>query len=155
MKYSELLKRAQPKLVAHRVPMPELPELFEEGQEQVFFVSSLTALEKDEMDAALVAYQERNGLTDDQRNEIYRTFCVAYCLCDADNVRSVSPDKVREIDNLVDLVGAMPNNLVRRLWSCVNGANAILGVEDDVVKKFEAAAQSQKNDAGNGDGQAT
>lgn len=153
--YKKLLTQPAQPLAAHRVPMPELKGVFEEGEEEVFFVSTLTALEKDQMDAAVVAYKERNGLTDDQANEIYRVFCVAYCLCDADNVRQVQPDKVRELDAMVEMVGSLPNNLVKRLWANVNGANSILGVEDDLAKKSQAQAQNPKSTDSSGDGQST
>lgn len=147
MKYSERLKQAAPKLVAHPVCMSDVPGMFEEGEEPVFYVASLTALEKDAMDNALVAHQERNGLTDAERSEIYRTFCVAYCLCDKDNEREEL--SVQKLDALVDMIGQLGNQHVRRLWNCVNMANSILGVEDDLQKKFEA----QKASTGDGSGE--
>lgn len=154
MKYaSKLRKNAELQLVANPVAVPELAHLFEKSEPTLFYISSLSALDKDRCDAAFVKYGKDQELTSEQINEIYRSFCIAYCLSDKDN--SASWESENELYELVGLVSGLTNRIASRLWVVANGANRFTGADDVLKKGLEVQPPKRKNSAGNGESPST
>lgn len=153
----DLLKRLKQTqdlgLQANPVAVPELAHLFEKGQPTLFYMATLSAIEKDRMDEAYVHFLKRNELGDKDSRDLYRSFCVAYCLSDETNKRQATKDA--DLDALVGHIAEMQNKIVGRLFAVCNGANRIYGVDDILKKDTVVGDQKTKSDAGNGESLST
>ncbi len=141
-------QQTQP-LLPNPVAVPELAHLFEAGESTVFYIASLTAMEKDEMDAAFIDFCKRSEVSEKNEREIWRSFMVAYCLCDSKNVRIAT--SVKELDELVILIAGTGNRVISRLWVVCNGANRLIGVDEVLKKSSEVTEPKTKSDDGNGE----
>lgn len=139
-------------LQANPVAVPEL-KIFEPGEPELLYIATLDALEKDRMDEAYRVFLVRQELSDKDSRELYRSFVVAYCLCDAKNVRTATDNS--QLDQLVVFVAGMENKIVGRLFAVCNGANRIYGVDDGLKKGTEGESPKTASDAGNGESPST
>ena len=107
-------------------PTPLKPVLAKEWGKEVF-IARMMADERDEMDMAWVE------LRDNGTSAGYRAFVVAWCLCDAENVRLFDgPERYSMWNNL----RGQPAAVVDRLFDIAGKANGIM--PDDEAEK-EAA----------------
>ena len=135
------------------VAVPELASIFEPGEPTLLYMATLAALEKDRMDDCYRVFLVRQDLTDRDSRDLYRSFVVAYCLCDEKNVRAATDNT--QLDQLVSMIAGMENRIVGRLFAVCNGANRIYGIDDDLKKGTEVEKPKTVNDAGNGESPST
>lgn len=135
-------------LQANPVAVPELAHLFDKGQPTLFYIATLSAIEKDRMDENYVKFLERNELGAKDSRDLYRSFVVAYCLSNDTNERQATKDE--DLDALVSHIAGMQNKIVGRLFAVCNGANRIYGVDDNLKKSTVAEDQNAKSEDGSG-----
>ncbi|AMV33739.1 hypothetical protein VN12_20830 [Pirellula sp. SH-Sr6A] len=134
---------------ANPVAVPELQHLFKPGEPTLFYIATLTAVEKDRMDDAYSSFLKRNEISDKDSRDLYRSFVVAYCLCDDKNERSATDDDT--LDQLVSYVAETGNKIIGRLFTVCNGANRIYGLDEELKKSTVAGAPQAKSEDGSGE----